>query len=174
MQTAINDSSLAQTAHRRLLPIVAGGVTIALAENLPGFSLLDWVCCGTIWSGALLAVYLSSRQNPRGGVSFREAVAVGILAAFIGAILNLTVDFVFKKSFADSLRFFSRDPAALTETLRKYLQQPVFERMPFLLQIMFVAVSLVIHLTVGAIGGMMGAVIFPPQVSTIDDEHARN
>ena len=155
------DSTLANATPKRWLPILAGGVAIALAENLPGLSLLDWLCCGTIWSGALLAVYLASRQHRAEGIHFREAITIGMLAALIGAVLNLTIDFAFQKSFTESLRFFGDNPASLADTLNRYLQQPLFQRIPLLKQSLFVAISLVVHLIVGTIGGMLGATLFP-------------
>lgn len=148
---------------RRLTPILAGGLAIALAENLPGLSLLDWICCGTIWSGALLAVYLRWRENPQQGVAFGEAVSIGVMAALVGAILNLTIDFAFKKSFLDSLRFFGDDTAKTAETLRELLPESISHRMPMLLPAGFIAISVIVHLIVGAIGGMLGATIFPPR-----------
>jgi hypothetical protein len=160
-----HDSNSAHAAPKRGLPILVGGIAIALAENLPGFSLLDWACCGTIWSGALLAVYLASRQHGAEGIHFREAITIGMLAALIAAGLNLTIDFTFKKSFIESLRFFGDNPASLAETLNRYLQHAIFQRIPILKQSLFVAISLVVHLIVGAIGGMLGATLFPPRAN---------
>jgi hypothetical protein len=148
---------------RRLTPILVGGLAIALAENLPGLSLLDWVCCGTIWSGAVLAVYLRWRQNPQPGVAFGEAVSIGVKAALVGAILNLTIDLAFKKSLLDSLRFFGEDTGKTAETLRELLPEAISKRMPMLLPTGFIAISVVVHLIVGAIGGMLGATIFSPR-----------
>jgi hypothetical protein len=153
---------------RRLMPILAGGLAIALAENLPGLSLLDWICCGTIWSGALLAVYLHWRQNPQKGVAYGEAVSIGIMAALVGAILNLTIDFAFKKSFMDSLRFFGDDTAKTAETLRELLPEPILQRMPMLLPAGFIVISVTVHLIVGAIGGMLGTTIFPSKTPHAD------
>jgi hypothetical protein len=153
---------------RRLTPILAGGLAIALAENLPGLSLLDWICCGTIWSGALLAVYLHWRQNPQNAVTFSEAVSIGVMAALVGAILNLIIDFAFKKSFLDSLRFFGEDTAKTAETLRESLPESISRRMPILLPAGFIAISVIVHLIVGAIGGMLGATIFPSKTHPAD------
>jgi hypothetical protein len=153
---------------RRLTPILAGGLAIALAENLPGLSLLDWICCGTIWSGALLAVYWRWRENPQQGVTFSEAVSIGVMAALVGAILNLTIDLAFKKSFTDSLRFFGEDSAKIAETLRELLPESISQRMPMLLPTGFIAINVIVHVIVGAIGGMLGATIFPARVPTAD------
>ncbi len=153
---------------RRLTPILAGGLAIALAENLPGLSLLDWICCGTIWSGALLAVYLCWRENPQKGVAYGEAVSIGVMAALVGAILNLTIDLAFKKSFLDSLRFFGEDTAKTAETLRELLPESISHRMPMLLPAVFIAISVIVHLIVGAIGGMLGATIFPSKTHPAD------
>jgi hypothetical protein len=160
---AADATVLSPPAPRRLLPVLAGGAAIALAENLPGLSLLDWVCCGTIWSGALLAVYLRWRQEPQRGVAFREAVAIGLLAALIGAGLNLAIDFVFKKPWAEGLRFFGEDTAKTAETLREFLPASINQRLPFLLTSLIISITVVVHLIVGAIGGMLGATIFPPR-----------
>jgi hypothetical protein len=146
----------------RLTPVIWGGVAVALAENLPGLSLLDWICCGTIWSGALLAVYLRWRQNPQRGVQFREAVSLGMLAALLGAVLNLAIDYSFKKPLTDVLRFFGENTSALAEKLQEYFPADIFVRMPGLLHIIFIAMSLFVHATIGAIGGMIGVTIFPP------------
>lgn len=153
---------------RRLTPILAGGLAIALAENLPGLSLLDWICCGTIWSGALLAVYLRWRENPQKGIAFGDAVSIGVMAALVGAILNLTIDLAFKKSFTDSLRFFGEDTAKTAETLRELLPESISQRMPMLLPAGFIAISVIVHLIVGAIGGMLGATIFPAKAHPAD------
>jgi hypothetical protein len=147
----------------RLTPILWGGVAVALAENLPGLSLLDWLCCGTIWSGALLAVYLRWRQNPQGGVQFREAISLGIWAALLGAILNLAIDYSFKKPLTDVLRFFGENTSALAEKLREHFPSDIFVRLPALLHVIFIVMSLVVHATVGAIGGMTGMTLFSPR-----------
>ena len=146
----------------RLAPILWGGVAVALAENLPGLSLLDWICCGTIWSGALLAVYLRWRQNPQRGVQFREAIALGMLAALLGAALNLAIAYSFKKPLTDVLRFFDANTSALAEKLRQYFPADTFQRLPALPHVIFIVMSLVVHATIGAIGGMIGVTIFPP------------
>jgi hypothetical protein len=153
---------------RRLTPILAGGLAIALAENLPGLSLLDWICCGTIWSGALLAVYLRWRENSQQGVVFGEAVSLGVMAALVGAMLNLTIDLAFKKSFLDGLRFFGDDTAKTAETLHELLPASISKRLPMLLPAGFIAISLIVHLIVGAIGGMLGATIFPAKMPPAD------
>jgi hypothetical protein len=147
----------------RLAPILWGGVAVALAENLPGLSLLDWICCGTIWSGALLAVYLRWRQNPQRDVQFREAISLGMLAALLGATLNLAIDYSFKKPLTDVLRFFDANTSALAEKLRQYFPADIFIEQPALLPVLFIAMSLVVHATVGAIGGMIGMTLFSPR-----------
>lgn len=147
----------------RLKPILLGGVAVAVAENLPGLTLLDWICCGTIWSGALLAVYWRWRQNPEQGVPFREAIALGIGAALLGAVLNLAIDLAFKKPLTDVLRFFSGNTTELSEKLREYFPVEIFQQHPMLLPALFVAMSFVVHATVGAIGGMIGMTLFPPR-----------
>jgi hypothetical protein len=159
----MNESSVMPSPAKRWLPVLAGGIAIALAENLPGLTLLDWLCCGTIWSGALLAVYLRWRQNPRRGVIFGEAVTLGIGAALLGAALNLAVDYSLKKPLTDVLRFFGENTSELSETLRQYLPQDIFQRTPSLLHLVYILMSLCVHATIGAIGGMIGATIFPPR-----------
>ncbi len=156
---------------KRWRPILFGGAVIALAENLPGLSLLDWLCCGTIWSGALLAVYLLWRQNPQRGVQFNEAILVGIFAALLGAALNFAIDYAFKKPLTDALRFLGEN-TELAEKLREYLPQDIFERMPVLLHAMYFLMSVIVHVTIGAIGGMIGAAIFPPSKKDVDDAPA--
>lgn len=135
-------------------------MAIALAENLPGLSLLDWVCCGTIWSGALLAVYLLWRQVPQKGVAFSAAVSIGVWAALAGVVLNLAIDLLFKKSLTDGLRFFGADTAKTAETMRMLLPESATQRLPFLLTSLVISVTVAVHLIVGAIGGMLGAAIF--------------
>jgi len=164
----IKDST--SSAPSRLKPILWGGVAVALAENLPGLSLLDWICCGTIWSGALLAVYLRWRQNPQRGVQFREAISLGILAALLGAALNLAIDYTFKKPLTDVLRLFGEDTSALAEKLRQYFPADIFQRLPALLHIIFITMSLIVHATIGAIGGMIGVAIFPPAKDERDEK----
>jgi hypothetical protein len=156
-----NGSNPALPPQKRWQPILLGGAAIAVAENLPGLSLLDWLCCGTIWSGALLSVYLLWRQNPQRGVPFNEAVLVGIFAALLGAALNFAIDYAFKKPLTDVLRFLGEN-TELSERLRVYLPQNIFERMPILLRTMYFLMSVIVHATIGAIGGMIGAAIFPP------------
>jgi len=146
----------------RFKPILWGGVAVTLAENLPGLTLLDWVCCGTIWSGALLAVYLRWRQNPQQGVHFREAISLGIMAALLGAILNLSIDLAFKKPLTDVLRFFGENTSEFAAKLRQYFPADIFQQWPVLLPALFIAMSFVVHATVGAIGGMIGMTLFSP------------
>jgi len=167
----INGSNPASPQPKRLRPILLGGAAIALAENLPGLSLLDWLCCGTILAGALLAVYLLWRQSPQRGVPFSEAITVGIFAALLGAALNFAIDYAFKKPMTDVLRFLGEN-TALSEKLREYLPQDIFQRMPILLHAMYFLMSVIVHVTVGAIGGMIGAAIFPPNKKHIDDAPA--
>jgi len=147
----------------RLKPILWGGIAVALAENLPGLTLLDWICCGTIWSGALLAVYLRWRQNSEQGLPFREAISLGILAALLGAVLNLAIDLAFKNPLTDVLRFFGENTTELAAKLREYFPVEIFQQHPMLLPGLFVVMSLVVHATVGAIGGMIGMTLFPPR-----------
>jgi len=163
-------NSTSTPSSSRLTPIIWGGVAVALAENLPGLSLLDWICCGTIWSGALLAVYLRWRQNPQRGVQFREAISLGILAAVLGAVLNLAIDYTFKKPLTDVLRFFGENTPARAEKLREYFPSDLFVRMPALLHIIFIVMSLAVHATIGAIGGMIGVTIFPPAKEARDEK----
>jgi hypothetical protein len=87
------------------------------------------------------------------------------MAALVGAILNLTIDLVFKKSFIDSLRFLGEDTAKTAETLRELLPASFSQRMPMLLPAGFIAISVIVHLIVGAIGGMLGATIFPSKAN---------
>jgi hypothetical protein len=167
----MNDSPPASQPSNRLTPILWGGAVIALAENLPGLSLLDWACCGTIWSGALLAVYLKWRQNPPRGVQFSEAISLGIFAALLGAVLNLAIDYSFKKPLTDVLRFFGENTSELSEKLREYLPQDILQRMPILLHLIFIAMNIVVHATLGAIGAMIGVAIFPPRQNVTDEEN---
>lgn len=167
----MNDSPPASQPSNRLTPILWGGAVIALAENLPGLSLLDWACCGTIWSGALLAVYLRWRQNPQRGVQFSEAISLGIFAALLGAALNLAIDYSFKKPLTDVLRFFGENTSELSAKLREYLPQDIFQRMPILLHLIFIAMSIIVHATLGAIGAMIGVTIFPPRQNVDDEEN---
>ena len=155
-------SALTSPPRNRLKPILWGGVAVALAENLPGLTLLDWVCCGTIWSGALLAVYLRWRQNPQQGVPFREALSLGIMAALLGAVFNLAIDLAFKKPLSDVLRFFGKNTTELATKLSQYFPAEIFQYHPMLLPALFIAMSLVVHITVGAIGGMIGMTLFSP------------
>jgi len=164
------DTTPAAPSSKRLTPILLGGAAIALAENLPGLSLLDWLCCGTIWSGALLAVYLCWRQNPQRGVEFGEAVKLGMLAALFGAVLNLIIDFSFKKPLADILRFLGENTTNFSEKLREYLPQDIYARQPYLLPALLVAVSVIVHVVVGAIGGMIGATILSPRRQVAGEE----
>lgn len=168
---AENDLNLAPPISHRFAPVLWGGVTIALAENVPGLKLLDWLCCGTIWSGALLAVYLRWRQHPQRGVPFREAVALGIYAALLGAVVNFAIDYVFKESLIDTLRFLDDNTSELAAKLRQQLPQDIFKRLPFLLQVIFIVMSLIVHAIMGAIGGMIGAAIFPPRPNVDEEEN---
>jgi hypothetical protein len=156
---------------KRWWPILWGGAVIAVAENLPGLSLLDWLCCGTIWSGALLAVYLLWRQNPQRGVPFNEAISAGIFAALLGAGLNFAIDYAFKKPMTDVLRFLGEN-TELSEKVREYLPQDIFERVPILLHAMYFFMSVIVHAIIGAIGGMIGAAIFPPSKKDVDEAPA--
>lgn len=167
----MNDANLTPSFFNRFAPACWGAVAIALAENLPGLTLLDWLCCGTIWSGALLAVYLRWRQHPQRGVQFGEAVALGIYAALLGALLNFAIDYGFKKPLTDVLRFFGENAAELTEKLRQQLPATIFQRPPFLMHLLFVMMSLVVHAIMGAIGGMIGATIFPSRQNVNGEEN---
>ncbi|MDZ7363553.1 MAG: hypothetical protein ONB46_22965 [candidate division KSB1 bacterium] len=156
---------------QRWPPIFVGGAVIAGAENFPGLSLLDWLCCGTIWSGALLAVYLVWRQNPQRGVTFNEAISTGIFAALLGAVLNFAIDYTFKKPLTDVLRFLG-ETTELSGKLREYLPQGIFEPMPILLHAIYFLMSAIVHAIIGAIGGMIGAAIFPPRKKDAADPPA--
>lgn len=167
----MNESELAAPPSSRFAPVLWGAAAIALAENLPGLKLLNWLCCGTIWSGALLAVYLRWRQHPQRGVQFSEAIALGIYAALLGAVLNVAIDYGFKKNLAEVLHLFGENNSDLAEKLRQQLPPEIFQHLQSLMPLFLMVMSLVVHAIMGAIGGMIGATIFPPRPSVDDEEN---
>lgn len=76
----------------KLVPVLIGGVAMALISNIPLLNLVNLLCCAGIMGGAVLGVFFYQRSFPAGlAFTVRDGVVIGVLAGLVGALLNLAV-----------------------------------------------------------------------------------
>jgi hypothetical protein len=130
---------------------LVGGVVTEVLTNVPILNLLGCLLCVTFWIGPLLAVGLYRRFQ--GEVTLGQATGIGALAGAIAGVIGFLLSFANlagMSSFVNGVRPFLA-PQDL-QNIEAQISGPLL--------IGFNLAGVVITILFGAIGGLIGAVIF--------------
>jgi len=159
-----------------LTPALIGG---AAAGVLSGIPVVNCLCCLWIIGGAMLAVYLLTKDSPAPMTSSDGAI-VGVFTGIVAAVVRTVTDLILLPL---NRQFFQR----LTERLAEYLDEmpPGFEDMfdesafeTTIPKILFgLLISGIIFSALGALGGIIGVSLFkkkPPQTTQGASDVSKN
>lgn len=78
-----------------VLSAIISGVVIGFVGNLPMLDVFNGILCIWVWLGGILAVFLYHRyQHGASGLSIGQAVFLGAVSGFIGALVGLPINLV--------------------------------------------------------------------------------
>jgi hypothetical protein len=158
-------------APAKLQPALLGGIAMGVLSVLPFISLAN-CCCAWILFGGGLAAYLMQQDHPA-PITVGDGALVGLLAGLIGAVLwaglSIPVGMMmgpFQAAFLDRMLETARDVPpevrAMIESMRGGTGSVGFGIAAGILGLLFV--GLPIGGIFGAIGGILGALMFRSKV----------
>ncbi len=165
---------LPQQQPSRLVPVLIGGVAMAVVSAIPIINLVNCACCAGIMGSAILAVWFHKKAfGPQDPFTVGMATLTGTLSGLIGGALYTIVELVemgfFSPNFMDAfngqmnvaLEEMARTPNAtpeLIETTKQVMQS--LASTPALFALIIFGVSVLLFTIFGALGGLIGGAIF--------------
>ena len=164
-----------------LQPALIGGVALGVASALPGIGFLNCFCCALVLGGAILAVYLYSKDYPSDlpPISNGDGALIGALAGAIGGAVQTVFGLIVSLAFAGAglgaaqlLEALEQDNVDLPPQVASMMAGSALGVMGALLALPF---HVIIGALFGALGGILGVAILgrkagsgppPPQVTT--------
>lgn len=133
---------------------LAGGLISLILANAPYVELVNLALCAGFWIGPLVAVWLYSRLE--GTMTMQQAVVIGMLAGLWHGVFGLVLSplgLAGAGSLLNAARPFvsAQDLPAIESTLTGVGG------------ILFNLVGVVVDVTFGFIGGVIGGVVFRPR-----------
>jgi len=157
------------------IPSLWGGLFIFLITIVPGINLVNCACGAGIAGGGVFAVYMYHRSNGRNmKINAGTGMVIGLFSGVIGAVLNFGFAMVIMRFFnVVSYNFSLNSFDTQWSDWHRYIDPIVISRFaPFIV----FAVSLVFHILLASVGGLIGASIFgqgnnQKKYSSIDKPH---
>jgi hypothetical protein len=150
----------------KLQPALLGGLVIGVLSALPVISMGNCLCCAWVILGGMLATYLL-QQGQQGPVEAADGAIVGLLAglagAVIGSLVSIPIQMVMGPLNGDFLRrILEQSGGEMSGEMRDAVESIARGGVGGALFFFGLIVSLCVNAVVGAIGGLLGTVIFKP------------
>ena len=150
----------------KLQPALLGGVVIGTLSALPVISMGNCVCCLWVILGGLLATYLLQQAQPT-PVEGVEGAITGLLAGLVGAVVGslvaIPIQMLMGSMQGDILgRILDQGGNDIPAEMREVLQSLTRGGMGGALILFGFLMSLIVNAIFGAIGGLLGTVMFKP------------
>ena len=172
-----------QPAPSKLVPVLVGAGAMTATAVIPLVSLVNCLCCAGLMGGAVLGVWFYKKNYPPDipftvGQGAIIGTLSGLLAAPVTAMIEAVQLGVFSSDFTmtfqtqmeeamSNMEMSGSDPAT-AEQVRQILES--FMGSPMLVIVTVFAVTIVVFVAFGALGGLIGGNIFktrtvqvPPQ-----------
>ena len=135
-----------------LLAGLIGGLISTALSNIPIINFVNCLLCAGFWAGALFAVWFYKRQT--GSVTLGQGVVIGLVAGAFHGVFGFILGLV---GLAGS--------QALMQSYAKYLppEANIETPPPGIASVLFDLAGVVVDLIFGAIGGLVGGLIFKPK-----------
>ena len=158
----------------KLVPVLIGGVAMAVVSAIPLINLINCACCAGIMGSAILGVWFHKKNfGPQDPFTMGTGTLIGTLSGLVGGALYTIVQLVelgfFSSNFQESfnsqmnvaLEEMANTPNATPEMLETTKQ--VMESLastPVLLALAVFAITVALFTMFGALGGLIGGAIF--------------
>ena len=135
-----------------LLAGLIGGLISTALSNIPIINFVNCLLCAGFWAGALFAVWFYKRQT--GSVTLGQGVVIGLVAGAFHGVFGFILGLV---GLAGA--------QALMQSYAKYLppEANIETPPPGIASVLFDLAGVVVDLIFGAIGGLVGGLIFKPK-----------
>jgi len=152
----------------KLQPALLGGVVIVVLSSLPVISMGNCLCCAWVILGGMLATYLLQQAQP-GPVEGVDGAIVGLLAGVVGAIVGslvaIPIQMLMGPMNGDLLkRILDQGGSDMPGGMRDTLESMTRGGVGGAIMLLGLMVSLLVDAIFGALGGLLGTVIFKPSV----------
>ena len=146
------------TKNLLLAGLVGAIITLALT-NIPFVNLINCLICAGFWVGPLFAVWLYKRMT--GTMSTKEGIWIGVTAGAIAGVIGFLLSFVGLSGAAGIVNQVNSFMSPADKIDMTGVEGAVGN-------IVITLFGVIFDIIVGAIGGLVGAVIFKnkPQVGT--------
>lgn len=133
-----------------------GGLISTALSNIPVISLVNCLLCAGFWGGALFAVWYYKRQS--GSVTLGQGVVIGVVAGAFAGVFGFILSLIGAAGIGPML-----------ENMKNVLPQDaqVDLPQPGIATVLFNFVGIGVNLLFGAIGGLIGGLIFKPKAPPI-------
>lgn len=150
----------------KLQPALLGGVVIGTLSALPVISMGNCVCCLWVILGGVLATYLLQQAQPTPVEGVDGAITgllAGLVGAVVGSLLSIPIQMLMGPMGGDVLRRILEQggndmPGEVRSTLESLARGGVGGALMFAGFVM----SLIVNAIFGALGGLLGTVMFKP------------
>ena len=141
------------TKNLLIASLIGGVISIALS-NIPIISLVNCLLCAGFWGGALFAVWFYKRQT--GSVTLGQGVIIGTLAGVWAGILGFILSLIGWAGIGPMMDSLARvlPPDAQVDLPKPGLESTLFN-----------LAGVVVDIVFGAIGGLIGGLIFKTKTS---------
>jgi hypothetical protein len=134
-----------------LLAGLIGGLISTALSNIPIINFVNCLLCAGFWAGALFAVWFYKRQT--GSVTLGLGIVIGLVTGAIAGVFGFILSLV---GMAGA--------EALMQSYAKYLPPDSVELPPpGVASVLFNLVGVFVNIVFGAIGGLVGGLIFKPK-----------
>jgi hypothetical protein len=175
-----------QAKPSKLIPVLIGGVAMAVVSSIPMLNLVNCACCAGIMGSAVLGVWFYKKSfGPDEPFSVGQGAGIGTLSGLVGGVLMSIVELIqlgmlspdfaqkFKQETDLALEEMAKAPNSspeLVTTMRDLFS--TLSDTPALLSLIVFVVTLIVFTGFGALGGLIGGSIFkrkpvPPMFPSI-------
>lgn len=150
----------------KLQPALLGGIVIGVLSALPVISAGNCLCCLWVILGGVLATYLL-QQAQAAPVEAADGAIVGLLAGLVGAVVGtaiaIPIQMLMGPLGSDALqRVLDQSGGDMPAEVRSVLESLGRGGAGGALMVAGLVISLCVNAIFGAIGGMIGTLMFKP------------
>jgi hypothetical protein len=152
----------------KLQPALLGGLVIGVLSALPVISMGNCLCCAWVILGGMTATYLLQQAQP-GPVEAADGAIAGLLAglfgAVVGSLVSIPIQMLMGPMNGDLLRrILEQGGSDMPGEMRTTIESLTRGGVGGALMIVGLVTSLFVNAIFGAIGGLLGTVIFKPSM----------
>ena len=154
----------------KLQPVLLGGLVIGTLSALPVIMMGNCACCLWVILGGVLATYLLQQAQSTPVDALDGAITgllAGLVGAVIGSLLSIPIQMLMGSMQGDVLRrILDQGGGDMPAEMRDAIQSLARGGVGGALALFGFLMSLIVNAIFGAIGGLLGTVMFKPSFPT--------